>query len=148
MVHRDFTEVKADGYNPGILWTGSNRFILSVSLPVSDLFQRIVPHALLAWDRHFLEPGSHLTLLISGFIDVYPVLRQDGTLVPNLLPTGSLLKFKVGFTQHYKPSGNSAAAAFREFFLRNTDKKGKEDTSDATSDSDMTDLGNDPDPRK
>lgn len=148
MVYRDFAEVKANGYNPSILWTASNRFILSVSLSVSDLFKHILPHALLAWDQHFLEPGLHLTLLISGFSDVYPVLRQDGTLAPNLLHTGSPLKFKVGFTQHYKPSRDSAVAAFREFFFRSTDKNGKEDTSDATSDSDMMDLVNDPDPRE
>lgn len=113
---RDFVVVKAAGYNPGILWTERNRFILSVSLPVSDLFQSILPHALLAWDRNFLQPGLNLTLLISGFSDVYPVLQQDGTLSPYLLRTGSTLKFKVGFTQHYKSSKNSAIATFRHFF--------------------------------
>ncbi|KAF8551149.1 hypothetical protein OG21DRAFT_1499321 [Imleria badia] len=143
---KDFVEVKAAGYNPGILWTGSDRIILSVSLPVSDLFQHTLPHALLAWDRHFLEPGLHLTLLMSGFSGVYPVLQQDGTLVPILLRTGSSLKFKVGFASQYKPSRDNATAAFQQFFLQNPDKDGKEDTSDATSDSDMMDLTNDPDP--
>ncbi|KAF8129886.1 hypothetical protein EV363DRAFT_1432403 [Boletus edulis] len=143
---KDFVDVKDAGYNPGILWTGSNEFILSVSLPVVDLFQRILPHALLAWDRHFLEPGLHLTLLISGFNGVYPVLQQDGTHTQNYLRTGSTLKYKVGFTQNYKPSGNNAAGAFREFFLRDMDKDKKEDANDATSGSDMLDLASDPDP--
>lgn len=149
MVYRDFVEVKAAGYNPGILWTGSDKFILSVSLPVPDLFQNILPHALLAWDRHFLRPGLHLTLLISGFRDVYPVLRQDGTLVPNLLRTGSALKFKVGFTSQYKPSKINATAAFKQFLVQNTATDGKEDAGDATPPDlpvDMTNLENDSDP--
>lgn len=145
-VHRDFVGVKAAGYNPGIIWTGSNNFILSVSLPVSDLFQHILPHALLAWDRHFLEPGSHLTLLISGFRDVYPVPQQDDMPAPNV--RAPAFKFRVGFTQQYKPSKDNAIAAFREYIVHDTDKDGKDVTSDDTTDSDMMDPANDPDPGK
>ena len=142
IIHRDFVEVKAAGYSPGILWTGSNRFILSVSIPTPGLFQHISAHALLAWDRHFLEPGLYFTLLISGFHDVYPALRQDGTLAPDFLRDGSTLKFKVGFTRQYKPSWKNAVSFFREFSLQHTNNNAEEDSS---LDLDTMDIANHPD---
>ncbi|KAH7886667.1 hypothetical protein F5I97DRAFT_2017525 [Phlebopus sp. FC_14] len=112
---REFVEAKAAGYNPGIIWTGPSNFILSISIPVIDITKNIPPHALLAWDRHLLEPEQHLTLLIYGFFGVYPLLQSDGTFSREAEHAGASLKFKVGLTRQYKPSKECAMAAFRQF---------------------------------
>ncbi|KIJ62454.1 hypothetical protein HYDPIDRAFT_30416 [Hydnomerulius pinastri MD-312] len=141
---KDFVEAKAAGYSPGILWAGSGDFILSISIPLTELTKCIPPHALLAWDRHFLEPGQHLTLLISGMWGFYPLVQRDGTLLREAARAGANLKFKVGFTQKYKPSPDSATTAFRQFTLKDSrDKKKPEPINpffDLTGDSDDEDY--------
>lgn len=77
--------------------------------------QQIPSHVLLAWDRHFLEPGQNLVLLISGFRGLYSILREGGTLLPAASWRGALLRFKLGLSLNYKPSTNEASAAFRHF---------------------------------
>lgn len=114
-IARDFVETSDAGYNPGIIWRSSDDFLLTVSLPVIGLIAKIPSHALLAWDRRFLEPGQNLVLLISGFRCFYPILREDGTLVPEASWAGAELKFKLGLSPNYKPSSGEAKAAFRHF---------------------------------
>ncbi|KAL4066326.1 hypothetical protein V8B97DRAFT_2025481 [Scleroderma yunnanense] len=105
---RDFMETSDAGYNPGIVWAASNDFLLTVSLPVVSLVEEIPPHALLAWDRHFLELGQNLVLLISGFRGFYPILQEDGTLLPGATCAGGSLSSSL-------PSADEAKAAFRHF---------------------------------
>lgn len=114
-ITRDFIETSDAGYSPGIIWGSSDDFLLTVSLPVVDLIEKIPSHALFAWDRHFLEPGQNLVLLISGFRRFYPILQEDGTLLPEASWAGAMLKFKLGLSLNYKPSSDEAKAAFRRF---------------------------------
>ncbi|KIM60273.1 hypothetical protein SCLCIDRAFT_1217055 [Scleroderma citrinum Foug A] len=127
---RDFVETSDAGYNPGIIWRSSDDFLLTVSLPVIGLIAKIPSHALLAWDRRFLEPGQNLVLLISGFRCFYPILREDGTLVPEASWAGAGLKFKLGLSPNYKPSSGEAKAAFRHFDVSCAAKGGESSDPD------------------
>ncbi|KAH7925790.1 hypothetical protein BV22DRAFT_408192 [Leucogyrophana mollusca] len=125
-LRKDFIEIQAAGYRPGIIWIGHNDFLLTVSIPVIALSKRIPPHALLAWDRHLLSPNQRLTLVISGLRGVYPPLQPDGTLSYEALHTGTALRFKVGLTRAYKPAREHVMLALRTFGLVNDDTKAEE----------------------
>lgn len=111
---KDFTEARDAGYHPGIIRAGGE-FYLSVSLPVIDLTAYIPPHALFAWDRHFLQPGQCLTLLISGFRGFYPVLGRDGSVIPDAAFASVALRFKLGLSSNYKPPLDQVRSAFRQY---------------------------------
>ncbi|KAI6022680.1 hypothetical protein EDC04DRAFT_2575002, partial [Pisolithus marmoratus] len=129
----DFTEARAAGYNPGIIRASDYEFYLSVSLPVIDLTAYIPPHALLAWDRHFLQPGQRLTLLISGFRGFYPVLDHEGSVIPNATFAGVALRFKLGFSSNYKPPLDQVRTAFRQHILITKSEEGVADGPAQTS---------------
>ncbi|KAI6096682.1 hypothetical protein EDD16DRAFT_1671551 [Pisolithus croceorrhizus] len=126
---KDFTEATAAGYDPGIVRANSDEFYLSVSLPAIDLTAYIPSHALLAWDRHFLQPGQRLTLLISGFRGFYPVLDRDGSMIPDAAFTGVALKFKLGFSSNYKPPLNQVRSAFSQYIHTTVSQDGITDGS-------------------
>jgi ubiquitin-conjugating enzyme E2 Q len=57
----------------------------------------------MAWDRRLLASSQHLTLLISGFHGLYPVLQSDASYTPTAQRLGVCLNFKVGLSARYKP---------------------------------------------
>lgn len=93
----------ATEFRPGFIRLGGNDFVVSVSLPVITLANAIPPRALMAWDRRLLSSSQHLTLLISGFHGLYPVLEHDATYTPPAQRLGVSLSFKVGLSEKYKP---------------------------------------------
>lgn len=96
----DFNESVAAGYRPGMIYIPTCGMVVSMSIPVITLAQVIAPRALMAWDARLLSKNQHLTLLISGMCNTYPILQNDGTLSGN----STELQFRVGLTSHYKPS--------------------------------------------
>ncbi|KAI6110185.1 hypothetical protein EDD16DRAFT_1612745 [Pisolithus croceorrhizus] len=124
---KDFTEARAAGYGPGIVRANSDEFYLSISLPAIDLTAYIPSHALLAWDRHFLQPGQRLTLLISGFRGFYPVLGRDGSMIPDAAFTSVALKFKLGFSSNYKPPLDQVRSAFSQYIHTTVSEDGVTD---------------------
>ncbi|KAK7682166.1 hypothetical protein QCA50_014753 [Cerrena zonata] len=121
---RDFTQVIAAGYQPGYTRLESKGIILSISIPIITLASQIEPRALMAWDSRLLSESQHLTLIIAGFHDVYPVLHHDGFLVPRLKDLGIKdLQFRVGLTPTYKADKDT----LREILCRPDPVKVEED---------------------
>jgi ubiquitin-conjugating enzyme E2 Q len=90
---------------------------VSVSLPVITLSDSIPPHALMAWDRRLLSCSQHLTLLISGFHGLYPVLKNDVSYTSSAQRLAVSLGFKVGLSQRYKPGTEQALETVRKHGL-------------------------------
>ena len=90
---------------------------MSVSLPVITLANSIPPHALMAWDRRLLSCSQHLTLLISGFHGLYPVLENDVSYTSSAQKLAVSLGFKVGLSQRYKPGTEQALEIVRKHGL-------------------------------
>ncbi|EAU83704.2 hypothetical protein CC1G_05608 [Coprinopsis cinerea okayama7 len=117
-LQKDFLNVVASSYKPGIIRTaGGNDFIVSVSIPVISLANAIPPRALMAWDRRLLSRYQHLTLLISGFRGLYPVIQNDGSYTDSATKLAVSLAFKVGLSQSYKPGKEQAQEAVRKHGL-------------------------------
>lgn len=133
-LQRDFLEVVASDYRPGILCSETSEFILTVSTPVVAL--NIPGRALMAWDRCLLSKSQRLTLVIAGFQGVYPPLTSEGDYrLP--LRTGAL-KFRVGLTKRYKPGKEQAQDAVREYALVSKDEEPEQDPTSVDSDEDGT----------
>lgn len=114
----------AAGYQPGYTQLESKGIVLSISIPVITLASQIEPRALMAWDSRLLSESQHLTLIIAGFHDVYPVLHNDGFLVPRLKELGIKdLQFRVGLTPTYKADKDT----LREILCRPEPVKVEED---------------------
>ena len=111
---RDFNEVVAAGYRPGILHVAFSDIVVSVSTPVINLVDVIPARALMAWDSRLLSKTHHLTLLISGIHSMYPVLRGDGTLID----AATKLQFRVGLTSRYKPNNGYVSGFTRTLHLK------------------------------
>ena len=90
---------------------------MSVSFPVITLSNSIPPHALMAWDRRLLSCSQHLTLLISGFHGLYPVLENDVSYTSSAQRLAVSLGFKVGLSQRYKPGAEQALEVVRKHGL-------------------------------
>ncbi|KAG6890413.1 hypothetical protein C0995_008767 [Termitomyces sp. Mi166 len=120
-LQNDFLEVVATGYRPGILRFADDDLAISVSIPVVVLAKSIPPRALMAWDRRLLSRSQHLTLLISGFRDIYPPLDHGGAYTIQAQRSGISLSFKVGLTGKYKPGKEYAKDAGRTYGLIQTD---------------------------
>ncbi|TFK19866.1 hypothetical protein FA15DRAFT_626277 [Coprinopsis marcescibilis] len=117
-LQENFVDIVASCYKPGLLRSGGgNDFIVSTSTPVLTLSKTIPPRALLAWDRKLLSKYQHLTLLISGFRGLYPVLTPDGVYTPEAAQLGVALTFKVGLSARYKPGKEQAFEAVRKHGL-------------------------------
>ena len=116
-LYRDFVDIVASNYRPGFTRLGGDDFILSVSLPVITLSESIPPRALMAWDRRLLSCSQHLTLLISGFHALYPVLENDVSYTNSAKRLGVSLGFKVGLSQRYKPGTEQALETVRKHGL-------------------------------
>lgn len=114
---RNFVDIVATEYRPGFIRLGGNDFIVSVSLPVITLASSIPPRALMAWDRRLLSCSQHLTLLISGFHGLYPVLEQDASYTSAAQRLGVSLSFKVGLSQKYKPGNEQVQEVVRKHGL-------------------------------
>ncbi|KAH9475092.1 Ubiquitin-conjugating enzyme E2Q-like protein 1 [Psilocybe cubensis] len=113
----NFIDIVATGYRPGFIRLGGNDFVVSVSLPVITLAEAIPPRALMAWDRRLLSTSQHLTLLISGFHGLYPVLENDATYTVPAQRLGASLSFKVGLSERYKPGTAQAQEVVRKHGL-------------------------------
>ncbi|KAI0073974.1 hypothetical protein K474DRAFT_119925 [Panus rudis PR-1116 ss-1] len=121
-LQRDFNEVVAHSYRPGIIRLGLDEIVLSVSIPVVSLAKGISPRALMAWDSRLLSENHHLTLVVSGMRDSYPALQSDGTLIPSLSARGvGNLRFRVGLTPRYKPTKELTKELVRNFALKAKD---------------------------
>ena len=107
----------ASNYRPGFIHLGGDDFLVTVSLPVITLSNSIPPHALMAWDRRLLSCSQHLTLLISGFHGLYPVLENDVSYTSSAQRMGVSLGFKVGLSQRYKPGAEQALEVVRKHGL-------------------------------
>ncbi|KDQ20057.1 hypothetical protein BOTBODRAFT_152662 [Botryobasidium botryosum FD-172 SS1] len=116
-LQRDFIEMVASGYRPGLIKVGGNEFLLTASVSVISLANSIPPRALVTWDHHLLSSSQHLTLLISGFNGVYPSLNADGKKTPLAESKTTNLKFSVGLCPQYKPGNEQAREACRNFGL-------------------------------
>ncbi|TFK51185.1 hypothetical protein OE88DRAFT_1658981 [Heliocybe sulcata] len=112
-LQRDFIEIVAADYRPGVVRFDSNEFIITVSTPIASM--NIPGQALMAWDPCLLSKMQHLTLIIAGSQGVYPPLNADGTCRPPLKP--DTIKFRVGLTRRYKPTKQQAQDAVRKFGL-------------------------------
>jgi ubiquitin-conjugating enzyme E2 Q len=71
----------------------------------------------MAWDRRLLSSSQHLTLLISGFHGLYPVLENDVSYTGSAQRLGVSLGFKVGLSQRYKPGTEQALEIVRKHGL-------------------------------
>lgn len=140
MVPSDFNEVVVAGYRPGIIRIATTDLVISVSIPVITLAQDIAPRALMAWDGRLLSKTKHLTLLISGIHNIYPILRSDGTLLGN----STKLQFRVGLTSSYKPSKDYVAELVRNFGLKEKSEPLEPDTNFAVFIYDEDDPDYDP----
>lgn len=116
-MNRDFIEIVASDFRPGLIKIGSNDFYLTVSVPVIQLANSIPARALMTWDRRLLSSSQHLVLLISGWNGVYSALNGDGTYNDTATKLGSKLKFSVGLCPQYKPGKVQAREACRTFGL-------------------------------
>lgn len=115
---RDFLEVLAHDYRPGLIRLGEDRFLISVSLPIVQLARSIPLRVLSAWDKRLLARTQHLTLLISGLGREYPILESDGEYRLEAKNAGVDLSFKVGLCQRYKPSKDQALELVRKHGLQ------------------------------
>lgn len=91
--------------------------MVSVSLPVITLAESIPPRALMAWDRRLLASSQHLTLLITGFHGLYPVLESDASYSSAAQRLGVGLTFKVGLSKNYKPGNEHVQEVVRKHGL-------------------------------
>lgn len=71
----------------------------------------------MAWDRRLLASSQHLTLLISGFHGLYPVLESNATYTSAALRLGVCLNFKVGLSTRYKPGADQVQELVRKHGL-------------------------------
>jgi ubiquitin-conjugating enzyme E2 Q len=71
----------------------------------------------MAWDRRLLSCSQHLTLLISGFHGLYPVLENDVSYTSSAQRLAVSLGFKVGLSQRYKPGTEQALETVRKHGL-------------------------------
>ena len=71
----------------------------------------------MAWDRRLLSCSQHLTLLISGFHGLYPVLENDVSYTSSAQRLAVSLGFKVGLSQRYKPGTEQALEIVRKHGL-------------------------------
>ncbi|KAF8641742.1 hypothetical protein AX16_009819 [Volvariella volvacea WC 439] len=117
LLQRDFIEVVATGYRPGLITFSSDDFGLCISVPVVRLADTIPPRVLVAWDRRLLSKNRHITLLITGARGVYPLLDNSGNLTQPAVTVGANLSFRVGLTQRYKPGKEQARDECRTFGL-------------------------------
>ncbi|OCH92005.1 hypothetical protein OBBRIDRAFT_791754 [Obba rivulosa] len=117
-LHRDFIEIVANGFRPGMVRFGTNDFALSVSLPIVILARDIPVRALMAWDKTLLSRSQHLTLLISGLRGAYPICGNDGTMLTTAAVRGVTPQFKIGLTTRYKPDTEHVADTLRTFGLK------------------------------
>jgi ubiquitin-conjugating enzyme E2 Q len=114
---RNFVDIVATEYRPGFIRLGGNDFVISVSLPVITLADSIPPRALMAWDRRLLASSQHLTLLITGFHGLYPVLENDASYSSSAQRLGVGLTFKVGLSKNYKPGNEHVQEVVRKHGL-------------------------------
>jgi len=119
---RDFLEMIAHDYRPGLIRMGEDRFLVSVSLPIVQLARRIPLRVLSAWDKRLLARTQHLTLLISGLGREYPILDSDGEYRREAKNAGVDLSFKVGLCQRYKPSKEQALELVRKHGLQTSEE--------------------------
>lgn len=117
-LYRDFLEILAHDYRPGLIRLGEDRFLISVSLPIVQLARRIPLRVLTAWDKRLLVRTQHLTLLISGLGREYPILEPDGEYRREAKNAGLDLSFRVGLCQRYKPSKDQALELVRKHGLQ------------------------------
>lgn len=117
-----FNEVVAYEYRPGFIPFGADDYVLSVSIPIIKLVGDIPARALMAWDRRLLARTQHLTLLVTGLRDSYPVLQTDGTVRPDAATRGMSPQFRIGLTPIYKPQKEHVAAAVRVFGLKEAEQ--------------------------
>ncbi|KAG1726823.1 hypothetical protein EDB19DRAFT_1751380 [Suillus lakei] len=127
VLRRDFEGTHAAGYMPGVIWSGSSEFFLTISVPVVELTDKIPAHVLMSWDSQFLLPRQHLVLVISGFWGVYPPVQSDGTLTLATIHSCTSLKFYVGLSRKYKPSKEHVIASLRRYGLQSEQQNGVED---------------------
>ncbi|KAJ3535766.1 hypothetical protein NM688_g6931 [Phlebia brevispora] len=112
---RDFVEIVAAEYHPGVVRFGVNDRIISVSIPAFSLADTIDPRALMAWDPRLLSTTRHLTLLITGLRGVYPVIQGDGKLKHQFAASGAKPRFKIGLSKDYKPSKEQVMELIRSY---------------------------------
>ncbi|KZT30052.1 hypothetical protein NEOLEDRAFT_302770 [Neolentinus lepideus HHB14362 ss-1] len=122
-LQRDFIEIVAADYRPGLVCFDSREFIITVSTPITAL--DIPGQALMAWDPRLLAKTQHLTLIIAGSQGVYPPLNTEGLCRPPL--KAGELTLRVGLTRKYKPSKQHAQDAVRKFALITSDEDSDED---------------------
>jgi ubiquitin-conjugating enzyme E2 Q len=108
---RDFIEIVANGFRPGLVRFGSNDFVVIASLPLVKF--PVPPTALAAWDGRLISPDLHLTLLISGFRGAYPPLNEQG----HVASAFAKLRFNVGLSVG-KPSKEAVEAVTRDFAMK------------------------------
>ncbi|KAJ3509436.1 hypothetical protein NLJ89_g5227 [Agrocybe chaxingu] len=116
-LQQDFVDIVATEYKPGFIRLNGNDFVLSISLPVVELANSIPPRALMAWDRRLLSCSQYLTLLISGFRGLYPVLESDGFYTASAQRLATTLTFKVGLSEKYKPGKDQVQEVVRKHGL-------------------------------
>ncbi|KAF8151436.1 hypothetical protein B0H34DRAFT_727589 [Crassisporium funariophilum] len=116
-LQENFVDIVATEYRPGFIRLGGNDFLVSVSLPVITLSESIPPRALMAWDRRLLSYPQHLTLLITGFRGLYPVLEPDASYTSGAQRLGVGVTFKVGLSHKYKPGTEQAQEVVRKHGL-------------------------------
>ncbi|KAI0086019.1 hypothetical protein BDY19DRAFT_962578 [Irpex rosettiformis] len=137
VLRRDFNEIVACDYRPGIVRIGSNEVAVSVSKPAFKLTDNIPPQALSAWDSRLLSSVKHLTLIITGIRGVYPILSPDGTLNPLL----NEVTFRVGLTPRYKPDKELVLRLSRTFIHREEEPRAVTPAdSESTDDSENQDA--------
>ncbi|EPS95732.1 hypothetical protein FOMPIDRAFT_1032740 [Fomitopsis schrenkii] len=122
LLQNHFNEVVAYEYRPGFIPFGADDYVLSVSIPIIKLVGDIPARALMAWDRRLLARTQHLTLLVTGLRDSYPVLQTDGTVRPDAATRGMSPQFRIGLTPIYKPQKEHVAAAVRVFGLKEAEQ--------------------------
>lgn len=71
----------------------------------------------MAWDRRLLASSQHLTLLITGFHGLYPVLESDASYSAAAQRLGVGLTFKVGLSKSYKPGNEHVQEVVRKHGL-------------------------------
>ncbi|KAI0703481.1 hypothetical protein BC835DRAFT_1028647 [Cytidiella melzeri] len=113
-LRRDFNEIVAYDYRPGLVRIAPSEIALSVSKPSFKLAESISPQALLAWDPRLLSSMNHLSLIISGIRGVYPACLADGTVDRRL----NGITFRLGLTSGYKPHRELVLQLTRNFSLK------------------------------
>lgn len=72
----------------------------------------------MAWDSRLLSSTHYFTLLITGIRGIYPVLQDDGRVVPGVAARGAKLQFRVGLSKQYKPNKEQVVELVRNFGLK------------------------------